>query len=101
MVGFKSTIVAGALTGIGLVSAAKDPEIWGFGKLGMYMRRICILTMHPGTKTTGGRGAPPSSTYTVKNFNEFKTALNNKGKPHAPKVIYIGKQHVKLGWGVS
>ncbi|CAE6364114.1 pectate lyase/Amb allergen [Rhizoctonia solani AG-1 IB] len=72
MVGFKSTIVAGALTGIGLVSAAKDPEIWGFG-----------------TKTTGGRGAPPSSTYTVKNFNEFKTALNNKGKPHAPKVIYI------------
>ncbi|CAE6510398.1 unnamed protein product [Rhizoctonia solani] len=72
MVGFKSTLLAGALTGVGLVSAAQDPEIWGFG-----------------AKTTGGRGAPSSSVYTVTNFNEFKTALDNKGKPNAPKIIYI------------
>ncbi|KAB5592964.1 Pectate lyase [Ceratobasidium theobromae] len=72
MVGFKSTLLAGALTGAGLASAAQDPEIWGFGN-----------------KTTGGRGASPSSVYTVTNFNEFKTALDNKGKPHEPKVIYI------------
>ncbi|QRV99078.1 pectate lyase [Ceratobasidium sp. AG-Ba] len=64
--------LAGAFVGAGIAAAAQDPEIWGFG-----------------AKTTGGRGAPPTSVYTVKNFNEFKTALNNGGKPNAPKIIYI------------
>ncbi|KAG9101406.1 hypothetical protein FRC06_003047 [Ceratobasidium sp. 370] len=64
--------LAGALASVGLVAAAKDPEIWGFGN-----------------QTTGGRGAPPKSVYTVTNYNELKAALNNAGKPDAPKIIYI------------
>ncbi|KAG9090778.1 hypothetical protein FS749_000304 [Ceratobasidium sp. UAMH 11750] len=67
-------VLTGALAGVGLVVAARDPEIWGFGN-----------------KTTGGRGAPPWSIYTVTNYNELKTALNNRGKPDAPKIIYISK----------
>ncbi|KAG8964877.1 hypothetical protein FRC03_001266 [Tulasnella sp. 419] len=51
---------------------ATDPAIWGYG-----------------TNTTGGAGAATSSIYTVHNYNEFKTALNNGGAPNAAKIIYI------------
>ncbi|KAG8750867.1 hypothetical protein FRC12_012720 [Ceratobasidium sp. 428] len=70
--------LAGALASVGLVAAeavattSNYPEIWGFG-----------------SKATGGRGASPKSTYTVTNYNEFKKALDNNGKPHSPKIIYI------------
>ncbi|KAB5592957.1 Pectate lyase/Amb allergen [Ceratobasidium theobromae] len=77
MVGFKLALLTGALFGAGLASASQDPEIWGFESL------------FPGNNATGGRGAPSSSIYTVTNFSDFKTAINNKGKPHEPKIIYI------------
>lgn len=56
-----------------VIASAADPDVYGFG-----------------AKATGGKGAKSSSTFVVKNFEEFKTALNNKGKPHASKLIYIG-----------
>lgn len=43
-----------------------------------------------GAKVTGGKGAKPGSVYLVNNFAQFKAALDNKGNPNAPKVIYIG-----------
>lgn len=58
----------------GLVVADTDPKIWGFGE-----------------HTTGGALALGKSIYTVKNFNELRTALKNGGKPDDPKIIYIGK----------
>lgn len=58
----------------GLAVADTDPQIWGFGE-----------------HTTGGALAPGKSIYTVKNFNELRTALKNGGKPDDPKIIYIGK----------
>lgn len=58
----------------GLVAADTDPQIWGFGE-----------------HTTGGALASGKSIYTVKNFNELRTALKNGGKPDDPKIIYIGK----------
>lgn len=58
----------------GLVAADSDPQIWGFGE-----------------HTTGGALASEKSTYTVKNFNELRTALKNGGKPDDPKIIYIGE----------
>ncbi|KAH0613013.1 uncharacterized protein H6S33_009393 [Morchella sextelata] len=53
----------------GLASAT---DIWGYGE-----------------HTTGGAGAPKSSIYTVTDFNELRTALDNNGAPHDPKIIYI------------
>lgn len=56
----------------GLVAADTDPEIWGFSQ-----------------HTTGGVSAPKKGIYTVTNFNEFRTALDNDGSPDDPKIIYI------------
>lgn len=53
----------------GLASAT---DIWGYGE-----------------HTTGGADAPKSSIYTVTDFNELRTALDNNGAPHDPKIIYI------------
>lgn len=53
----------------GLASAT---DIWGYGE-----------------HTTGGAAAPKSSIYTVTDFNELRTALDNNGAPHDPKIIYI------------
>lgn len=58
----------------GLVVADFDPEIWGFGE-----------------HTTGGISSPKASIYTVTNFNELRTALDNSGKPNDPKIIYISE----------
>lgn len=57
-----------------LVAADSDPKIWGFGE-----------------HTTGGVSAPKKSIYTVTNFNELRTALDNYGKPDDPKIIYISE----------
>jgi len=54
---------------------------------------LCTVDSQPwgfGTGTTGGSGAKLSSIYTVKDYNQFKTALDNKGKPDSPKIIYLG-----------
>lgn len=58
------------------VIASAAPDVYGFG-----------------AQVTGGKGATSNSTYVVKNFEELKTALANKGQPHAPKLIYIGKNY--------
>jgi pectate lyase len=68
----RSFLCLGLLAGV--VSAATDPEIWGFGG-----------------QTTGGDKAPKDSIYTVTNFNDLRKALDNNGKPDEPKIIYIGE----------
>jgi len=66
-------IFASAIFLFSAIAAASSCDVYGFG-----------------AKVTGGNGAKRGSIYVVKNFNQFRVALDNKGCPHAPKVIYIG-----------
>jgi hypothetical protein len=54
-----------------------------------------------GKDTTGGKGASWRSTYTVKNYNELKAALDNNGKPDAAKIIYVGEFEALFGSLIS
>jgi len=57
----------GLLLAVAAVNAAKGPIGWG-------------------KNTTGGEGGVE---YHVNSYKELKDALDNKGKPNEPKIIYI------------
>ncbi|KAG8921802.1 hypothetical protein FRC02_012348 [Tulasnella sp. 418] len=55
-----------------LKSRGEESDIWGYG-----------------ADTMGGANAPKKSIFTVKNYNQLKTALSNYGSPDSPKIIYL------------